>query len=71
MTEQRITSATNNQSTGNTCDQLLLRPREAARMLAVSERTLWGADIPRIHIGKRGVRYAIDDLREWIKGKRS
>lgn len=51
--------------------QLLLRPREAARALGISERTLWGLDVPRIRIGRRGVRYFVDDLRRWIESQRS
>lgn len=52
--------------------QLLLRPREAARQLAVSERTLWGLrDLPRIRVGKRGIRYSVQDLRRWIESQRS
>ena len=47
-------------------ERLLLKPRDAARILSISERTLWGSGIPKIRIGKRGVRYSIDDLRDWI-----
>jgi hypothetical protein len=52
-------------------ERLLLRPKEAARMLAVSERTLWGSGIPRIRVGKRGIRYALDDLRRWVESRRA
>lgn len=45
---------------------LLLRPREAAKMLAVSERTLWALTAPRgpIPAAKifRAVRYRLADL---------
>ena len=51
-------------------ERLLLRPRDAARLLSISERTLWGSNIPKIRIGKRGVRYSIDDLRNWIARRR-
>ena len=52
-------------------ERLLLRPKEAARALGVSERTLWGlTDLTRIRIG-RSVRYSVDDLRAWIAGKKS
>lgn len=47
-------------------ERLLLRPRDAARLLSISERTLWGSNIPKTRIGKRGVRYSMDDLRDWI-----
>ena len=51
-------------------EPLLVTSREAARMLAVSERTLWGladrGEIPRIRIG-RAVRYDVRDLDAWIQ----
>jgi excisionase family DNA binding protein len=50
--------------------RMLLTPKEAARALAISERTLWGLtksqQIPRVQIG-RSVRYHIDDLQRWIE----
>lgn len=55
----------------NKGERLLLRPKEAARMLAISERTLWGSDIPRVCIGKRGVRYDMDDLKAWIERQKT
>lgn len=56
---------------GTVQERLLLRPKEAARMLAVSERTLWGSDIPRIRVGKRGIRYALEDLRAYVESRKS
>ena len=51
-------------------DPLLLRPNDAARMLGISPRTLWGLqDLPRVRIG-RAVRYDVDDLRKWIESKK-
>ncbi len=51
--------------------RLLVSPREAARMLAVSERTLFSlrkaGAIPAVQVG-RCVRYSLDDLRRWIEG---
>ena len=48
----------------------LLKPREAAKFLCVSERTLWslsnGGGLPRVQIG-RAVRYDLTDLRNWIE----
>ncbi|MBY0587250.1 helix-turn-helix domain-containing protein [bacterium] len=48
---------------------LAIRPREAAKMLGVSERTLftWTRDgiIPAAKIG-RTVLYSVDHLRAWI-----
>ena len=47
--------------------RLLLRPNEAARTLGISPRTLWALPIPRVRIGKRGVRYDVQDIRLWIE----
>ena len=52
-------------------ERLLVTVREAARMLSVCERTLWGLDIDRVRVGKRGVRYATDDLRRWIAERKA
>lgn len=53
---------------------LLLTGREAARMLSVSERTLWALShsgrIAHIAIGRRGVRYSLADLEAWIAAAR-
>lgn len=47
----------------------LITSREAAKALAVSERTLWAiaerGEIPVVRIG-RSVRYSPDDLSAWI-----
>ena len=55
-------------------DQLLLRPRDAAKTLAISERTLWEltkkGEIPAVHIG-RSVRYAPNDLQSWIETRKT
>jgi excisionase family DNA binding protein len=52
---------------------LLIRPREAARLLAISERSLWAftqsGEIPFIRIG-RSVRYCPADLAAWIAGRK-
>ena len=50
---------------------LLLTPRDAARTLAICERTLWERTQPRgpipvVRIG-RAVRYAVADLETWIE----
>ncbi len=51
---------------------LLLTARQAARELAISERTLWGltarGEIPCVRIG-RAVRYSRSDLVAWIAAK--
>lgn len=54
-----------------TVQTLLVGIREAARLLSVSERTLWKLTAPRgpipvVRLGK-AVRYSVDDLREWLK----
>jgi excisionase family DNA binding protein len=48
---------------------LLVDAREAARLLAISERKLWSltncGEIPCVRVG-RAVRYPVDDLQRWI-----
>jgi excisionase family DNA binding protein len=55
-------------------DRLLVPPRDAARMLAVSPRTLWTltarGDVPCVRCG-RLVRYSPTDLAKWIDRQRS
>jgi len=56
-------------------EQLLLRPREAARSLNISERQLWQhthprGPIPATRIGKC-VRYSREALAEFIAGQQS
>ena len=50
--------------------QLLLTARDAAKALAISERTLWtltnNGDVPCVRLG-RAVRYDPDDLRAFVK----
>jgi excisionase family DNA binding protein len=50
--------------------QLLLTARDAAKALAISERTLWTltnrGDVPVVRLG-RSVRYDPDDLRAFVK----
>ncbi len=51
---------------------LLLTARDAAKALAISERTLWASSVPRGPIpvtrlpGVRSIRYSVDALREWV-----
>lgn len=51
-------------------ERLLLTPREAARSLGVSEKTLYNytrcGEIPVVRIG-RAVRYSLEDLKAWIQ----
>jgi excisionase family DNA binding protein len=52
---------------------LLLTSQQAAEVLAISPRKLWGmtasGEIPHIRLG-RCVRYPIADLQRWIDDKR-
>jgi excisionase family DNA binding protein len=60
------------QRTEPTIEPMLLTSRQAARLLAISERTLYtftkAGAIPVVRIG-RAVRYGTDDLREWIRSR--
>ena len=55
-------------------DPLLINSPTAARMLCISQRTLWSltdvGEIPVIRIG-RAVRYSPADLQAWIDRTRS
>jgi predicted site-specific integrase-resolvase len=60
-------------TTDNTQPPLALRPRDAARMLGVSPRTLWGwtraGIVPCVRVGtgkRRTVLYPVADLRAWL-----
>jgi hypothetical protein len=51
-------------------DRLAVPPQEAARLLSISERTLWGLTAPRgpipsVRFG-RFVRYDVAALRRWL-----
>lgn len=58
------------QTNKQTIEPMLLTPRQAARALNISERTLWQRTkdgvIPAIKLGHL-VRYSPDDLRDWIR----
>jgi len=53
---------------------LALRPREAARALGVSERTLWTwtseGTVPHVRHGKI-ILYPVDALRHWLNAKQT
>lgn len=53
----------------------LVRARDAAQMLAISERKLWEITSPRGPIPcvrlDKAVRYDIDDLRVWVDKQKS
>ena len=54
-------------------DVMLVDAREAARLLSVSPRKLWGMTasgaIPHVRLG-RCLRYPVDDLRLWIESQK-
>ena len=56
-----------------TIEPILLTPRDAARALSISERSLYALTVPRGSIPciKSGqlVRYVVEDLRAWAKKK--
>jgi excisionase family DNA binding protein len=60
---ERATMTTENQN-------LALRPREAAKALGVSQRTLWGwthdGTVPHLRIG-RTILYPTEALRDWLR----
>lgn len=50
---------------------LLLTARDAAKALAISEKTLWTLTTPRgpipaIRVGERSLRYSVTALAKWI-----
>jgi excisionase family DNA binding protein len=55
-------------------ERLLVKPREAAVMLAISARKLWEltniGEIPVVRIG-RSLRYSRADLEGWVASSRS
>lgn len=55
-------------------DQMLLTPRDAARLLSLSERTLYSlrrrGELPAVQVG-RAVRFDVTDLRAWIDQKKT
>ena len=52
---------------------ILLSLKDAARALAVSDRSLWewtkAGRVPHVRLGRR-VLYSPDDLRRWVEGQR-
>lgn len=59
----------------HTIEPLLLTVRQAAKVLSISERTLWGltksGDIPAVRFGGRNVRYDPRDLDAWIQAAKN
>lgn len=60
-------------SSAQSAETLLLKPAAAAKLLSISERTLWSltnrGEIPCVRIG-RSVRYDRRDLADWINSKK-
>ncbi len=61
-----------------TSSPLALRPRQAATMLSISERTLWALTAPRgpipcTRVGGRGgiVLYRVADLDDWLRASQA
>jgi excisionase family DNA binding protein len=56
-------------------EPMLLTARQAAKVLCISERTLWGltksGDIPAVRFGGRNVRYDPRDLDAWIQSAKN
>jgi hypothetical protein len=55
--------------------QLLVNAREAARMLSISEKTLWSLSQPRgpipvVRVGMRSVRYSVIALEKAIAARK-
>jgi excisionase family DNA binding protein len=52
---------------------LLITPGGAAKLLAISPRTLWSmtasGEIPSVRVGKRGRRYSLAALQRWIEDR--
>ncbi|QDU37631.1 Helix-turn-helix domain protein [Maioricimonas rarisocia] len=68
--EQQARDGRRERETAAERQALTLRPREAAKLLGISERTLWSltqprGPIPSVKLGRR-VAYPVDLLREWL-----
>jgi predicted DNA-binding transcriptional regulator AlpA len=55
---------------------LLLTARDAARALAISEKTLWTLSAPRgpiptIRVGERSIRYSVAALEKWVAAQQA
>jgi predicted DNA-binding transcriptional regulator AlpA len=63
------------QPVASIADRILLREREAAALLAISARSLWGlrarGEIPVVRISKHCVRYRVADLEAWAAKRAS
>ena len=53
-------------------ERLLISPKEAAKLMSISERTLWNltatGQLPCVKIGKIK-RYSVNDIREFIEAQ--
>jgi predicted DNA-binding transcriptional regulator AlpA len=60
------------EAAGMITDKLLVKAAEAARLLCISEKSLWSLTAPRgpipaIRIGERSIRYSTEQLKRWIE----
>lgn len=64
-----VPTATAPDSSGNAPQRLGLRPREAAKMLGISERHLWSktkaGEVPHFRLGRRVI-YPVAGLERWL-----
>lgn len=69
MRDQTPAAATAELTAGGDPPRLALRPREAARALAIGERLLWSmtnrGELPCVRIGRR-VLYPVAALERWL-----
>lgn len=63
-----------NDINGKQLEPILLRPNEAAEILAISARKLWEltncGEIPCLRIG-RSVRYSVEKLMQWVNAQKN
>ncbi len=66
----------NYQANSEYSPQMLLTPREAAKALTISEKTLWSLSVPRgpipvVRLGARSVRYTRAALCHYVEQQQS
>jgi predicted DNA-binding transcriptional regulator AlpA len=52
--------------TPSASDERLVTAREACMLLACSRATLYRIPLPRVHVSRRGVRWALAEIRAYI-----
>lgn len=67
---RQIAKSSRDNSTIAEPSALAIRPREAARVLGISERLLWSltnrGEIPHLKLG-RATLYPVEQLQEWLR----